>query len=264
MKSAPVLGLKLGVQILPGTKFEGGLVLPFSGTSKMTDTDWLSQSYYPNWTDRSISDDTRLGATFTTDLRLVQRFYMADGFEAHGMVGWRHSQITWKAYGGSFIYTETSPDSCTANGTATFDAGATYRNCVGTFPNDPLISYRQRFDTPYLGVRLSWEKGPLCVSGDLIGSPFVWSSDRDNHIGQTLFTDRFHRQVMVGTNIDVSYALSTTLTSFVEAEQQTWLKRKGVGDATDETNGTYSNFGSGSAGISLQTLRLSTGIKAQF
>jgi outer membrane protease len=266
-QASGMAGLTLGWNVLPLTRIEASLYVPFAkNDNKMTDTDWLSPDALPNWTDQSRHPDTRGGRAYIADIKIARQFYATDDFAFHALAGFRRTETAWKAYGGSFVYTEASAQDCASYGSIppSFNAGSDFRNCVGVFDPVAQITYRQAFNTPYLGLRGVYANGPWKLTGDLIGTPFVWSSDTDVHVGATVFKDSFRQQGMVGANVQASYQLTPVFALFVEADGQWYFNRKGEAEAWDLATGDYSNYGSGSAGISLRTSRLSAGVKATF
>ncbi|MBX9759230.1 MAG: omptin family outer membrane protease [Beijerinckiaceae bacterium] len=266
-QASGMAGLTLGWNALPLTRIEASLYVPFSkNDSNMTDTDWLSADALPNWTDQSRHPDTRGGRTYIADIKIARQFYAIDDFAFHALAGFRRTEMAWKAYGGTFVYTEASADDCAAYGSRppSFNAGSDFRNCAGAFDPVAQIAYRQAFNTPYLGLRGVYANGPWKVTGDLIGTPFVWSADTDVHIGATAFKESFRQQGMVGANVQASYQFTPVFAFFVEADGQWYFNRKGESEAWDLATGDYTNYGPGSAGISLRTSRLAAGVKASF
>lgn len=261
-RAAGVTEFKLGVNLPLATRVETGLLLPFTfRNSKMADTDWLSGGVYPQWTDRSQHSDVRIGRSFTLDLKLLHRLYEWDGASADLIAGFRHVEQKWTAYGGRFVYTEPSQGDCSGYGSSppVYLGDGAPRNCIGSFDPVAQISFRQQFETPYLGFRAAWRSGPWRVSADVVGSPFVISNDRDLHVDATLFNDRFRQQKMLGATGRVGYDLGQNTLAFVEADSQTYFLRKGTGFAhplsPDGDSGPYSS------GLAYKTLRLSAGLK---
>lgn len=260
-RAAGVTEFKLGVNLPLATRVETALLLPFTfRNSKMADTDWLSGGVYPQWTDRSQHSDTRIGRSFTLDLKLLHRLYDNDGASVDLIAGFRHVEQKWTAYGGRFVYTETNRGDCDYGSSPPVYLGdGAPRNCIGSFDHVAQISFRQQFETPYLGFRAAWRSGPWRLSADVVGSPFVISNDRDLHVDATLFNDRFRQQKMLGATGRVGYELGQNTLAFVEADSQTYFLRKGTGFAhplyPDGDSGPYSS------GLAYKTLRLSAGLK---
>lgn len=262
-----LLGLTFGWNASSHTRLEASFYAPvLNDANRMTNMDWLNPDVFPDWTDRSLHSDTRGGGSHIADLRLAHQFYRAGDFTASALAGFRRTQMSWKAYGGSFLYTEASAEDCSAYGSTApaFDPGSTFRNCAGVFDPVAQIAYRQVFDTPFLGARGSYTSGPWRVSADVVAAPYAWASDRDLHVAQTLFKSTFRGMKMFGATMQGSYRLSAIFSGFIEAEGQWHLHRKGELEAWDVATGEYVNYGPSSAGASLRMLRVSAGLKAGF
>lgn len=266
-QAAGMAGLTLGWKPLPFTRIEASTHLSFTrDNSRMKNTDWLSPDVFPEWTDRSLHPDTRNGQNYIVDLKIAHQVLVKDDLSAHVLAGFRRTQAAWKAYGGTFVYTETSAEDCASYGSSTpsFNGDSDFRNCVGAFDPVAQITYRQTFNAPYLGLRGVYASKSWKVNVDVVGTPFVWSSDRDLHVEATLFKAKARQQKMMGATLTGSYQFTPLFSVFAEAEGQWYFNQKGVLRALDVTTGETSNYGQASAGISLQTTRLSAGVKATY
>lgn len=259
-RAAGTAALTLGVNALPRTRLETSLLLPIiGGDGKMTDVDWLNPATYPRWSDRSQHPDTRLGRAFTLDLKALRRVYESEGFSLDAVAGLRHVEQQWTAYGGRFVYTEKTRGACDYGAAPPVYLGdGVPRNCIGAFDPVAQIAFRQRFETPYLGLRLGYAVGRWALSADLVGSPFVVARDRDLHVGATVFDDQFRNQKMLGLTARAGYALARNVQFFLEADSQSYFLRKGLGVSHPIGGG---RAGSYTAGLDLRAQRLSAGVR---
>lgn len=147
-QASGMAGLTLGWNALPLTRIEASLFVPFAkDNNRMTDTDWLSPIAFPDWTDRSQHSDTRGGRSYIADIKIARQFYAIEAFSAHALAGFRRTQTAWKAYGGTFVYTEENAGDCASYGShpPTFNAGSDFRNCSDAIDPVAQITYRQTF-----------------------------------------------------------------------------------------------------------------------
>ncbi len=115
--------------------------VPLSDSGTMDDYDWKYVGR--DWSDWSHHGDTRLESAYMFDTGLAARFasfgknQVFDSARLEFLAGYRQLYLSWTAYGGSYIYS---------------DSGA-YRGDIGGFPKgQPGISYEQWMKAPYLGL----------------------------------------------------------------------------------------------------------------
>ncbi len=248
IKEMGVLGGYLTVAPASWLSLRVGGWLPFASRNRMDDYDWLVPPF-ADWSDWSSHDDVPLHRAYMLDARAAVRVVASGRGSISLLAGYRRLHFNWGSRGGSFIYSE--------NGG--------FRNAVGTFPaGEDGISYKQWFDTPYLGVsaRISHERWTL--EGELIGAPWAWARDEDNHHRTTtLFEDRANRMTMIGVSGMIGYRLTDILTLTGRAEYQHYDLGRGVARSTDYSTGEVTVFGGPAAGMEHSSLLLSVGLSAR-
>lgn len=105
---------------------------------------------------RSTHHDTQLERALNFDAELAVRLLRFRGGELHGRAGYKWRAYDWRGYGGDTNYT-------------------------GALPPGAVISYQQRWHTPYLGMRWWRALGAFDVGLEGNGSACASVHDRDHH-----------------------------------------------------------------------------------
>jgi plasminogen activator len=219
-----------------------------AGSSDMTDYDWMGGYYGMNsWTHRSISS-TDTAKAWQIDGSLAASLYESDDLSFSAIAGYRYMTSKWNATGGSYVYSVND-----------------FRDTAGLLPADRLgIAYQQWWSTPYLGVGASTTLGDWSFSGEIIGSPFVMSRDKDHHALRALvFTEKFALSSMIGTSASVEYRLSPVMSLTGRVEYQNYLGATGSTRIADGNTGAVSHYPRPSGGADAETLLVSLGVKAR-
>jgi plasminogen activator len=148
------------------------------GSGEMVDTDWefLNTTSEDQWTKQSRHPDTAVDSGSVLDINLDYRVYTAGSFSVSGILGYRRNEWEWSSRGGSFVYSWDLNN----DGFITPDE---FRVDQGSFPDGQLvITYRQQYEVPYLGLGLDGAFGPVEVQGHLLYSPWVSAEDHDVHV----------------------------------------------------------------------------------
>lgn len=218
--------------------------------SSMTDYDWLAGYQGPaSWTHRSIHPDTRLARAVQGDVSVAARFWDTGDTHLSVIGGYRHLNMKWKAYGGSYVYS----------------SAAGYRALVGTFPASELgITYEQTWETPYLGLGASASIDDVTVTGEVIGSGWVNARDHDHHVvRRILFDESFAPSTMIGATLGIEYRLNPLVSLTGRAEYQRYFEAKGATRLHDIDTGITYHYPKPAAGADAETLLLSVGAKAR-
>jgi plasminogen activator len=220
-----------------------------SSDNAMDDFDWLfGYNGFESWSDLSRHGDTRLAKAFQIDVGASAGIFEIGQVRFNALLGYRFQTMKWNAFGGSFIY---STDG--------------FRDDIGSFPAGELeISYQQWWHTPYLGLGVSYVSGPLSLTIEAIGSPFVSARDRDNHVDIALFKEAFHRSAMIGGSVSAELALSQRISVVARAEADHFFQARGGIKEFDVDPPVYSRFPKPAAGVDLRSVLVSVGAKARF
>jgi outer membrane protease len=147
------------------------------GGGEMVDRDWLlaGSDRDEQWTHESRHPDTTVDSGTAFDVNLDIRAFSAGSFSLRGILGYRFDEWEWSSRGGTYVYT------WDANGDG-FITGDEYRAYRGSFPAGQfVISYRQEYRVPYLGLGCEGAWGPVQLQGRLLYSPWVSAEDHDYH-----------------------------------------------------------------------------------
>ncbi|SEQ84183.1 plasminogen activator [Faunimonas pinastri] len=196
----------------------GGLFANLSGwvavedSGSMTDYDWLDGQYGRNdWTHRSISPDTDFDHAWEFDANLGWNFIKQQNYTLGAMIGYRATDLKWSARGGSYIY---SVDS--------------FRDSTGDLPGGRGISYKQSYETPYLGMTASARIGRFGLKGTILGSTLVTAHGDDHHWLRDLeFHDTIDDMSMVAAKLEASYDVTRTFSIVAGFEYEEYFRGKG-------------------------------------
>ncbi|HEY6000453.1 MAG TPA: omptin family outer membrane protease [bacterium] len=168
------------------------------GDGGMVDRDWLLRDSTADnqWTHESRHPDTTVDKGWTGDVDVDVRAFSAGALTVRGVLGYRQDVWEWSARGGTFIYT------VDANGDGLIGPDE-FRSRRGSFPAGRLvISYRQEYRVPYLGVVCDGAFGPVQVQGRLLYGPWVSAEDHDFHaLRATTFDGEFTGGEWLGTGV---------------------------------------------------------------
>lgn len=223
----------------------------FAASSAMDDFDWLfGYSGFDSWSDWSHHREVGLPVDYRLDASAQARVWSGSGTSVSVLAGLRYETMKWNARGGTYVYS--------TNG---------FRDDVGSFdPGEPIISYRQWWTTPYLGIAVEHEFGALRLRLEAIGSPFASPHDRDYHFVdvQTIFKERFSPTWMAGLRADAFYTITPTLSATLGAEYDITAEAKGGALTVDYPDALVLRQPKPASGISLETLILRVGLNKSF
>lgn len=135
------------------------------GEGTMDDYDWMVSG--ADWSHWSHHDNTAVITANILDINteFIVPKLSSEKFAFSTYLGFKYEQFKWRSKGGSYIYTT-----------------STFRDTVGSFPDNELaISYKQTYNTPYLGIGMRASLGKFDISGRLIGSTFANLKTEDDH-----------------------------------------------------------------------------------
>jgi outer membrane protease len=248
---AVTLGGRVAFQPFDGLTIRGRFWAAISSDADMTDRDWLLLNGYQgrdSWTHQSLHPDTRVPKAWQADVSAAYTFYDAGDLAVSGLAGFRHYNVKYRAYGGSYVY-----------------SWGAYRDTVGVFnPGQLGISYEQWWDTPYIGLGAYYRSADFGLSTEIYGSPVSFSRDKDYHaLRYTLFTQNYSPLGMVGANIGLEYRITPMLSLAGRLDYTKYMEQKGGTKMYDFASAQFHRFPKPSAGAEADTLHLSLGVKGK-
>ncbi len=203
------------------------------GSGKMDDYDFMIPNYqYTDWSHHNV--DLTTGLLF--DINAEITFYRWAGSKFFGIAGFKHDDWEWEAKGGNYIYSTYS-----------------LYDTVGNFPDDTkVITYEQKFNTPYIGIGFSSNLNPtpITFSGRLIASTLVSAEDKDqHHLRDIVFEEKFDSGRMVGFDLGGAYNFTKNFSLMLAYHYQKYDEMKGETTQTDLTTGKITKYTGEVAGI---------------
>lgn len=249
---AIVIGGALNVRPLDWLTLRLGGWTPVKSRNKMDDYDWLVTGM-ADWSDWSKHSDTKLNHAYMFDISAEARIasfnktLFFDRADFNILAGFRWYNTSWTAFGGSAI---SSSNPGFRDQTATFTDG------------DPVISYEQWMETPYIGISSNMSKGRWLLKAELMGSLWGRMRDEDNHhLRSILFEEYFQNTAMVAGNISLSYALTKNIDLFGAFSYVKYFEAQGPTMLTDYANGTQTYLSGNAAGTEHQYLLYELGLR---
>lgn len=246
---AVTLGGRAAVQPFDGLTLRGTIWAAVSSEADMRDRDWLFGYQGDNsWSHQSIHPDTRVPKAWQADVSAAYTMTKFGDVAVAGLAGFRHYDVKYRANGGSYVYS--------VNG---------FRDTAGTFdPARLAISYRQQWDTPYLGIGAYYRGETLSVAAEIYGSPASYGRDRDYHaLRYTLFTETFEPAAMIGASFGVDYRLTSVLSLTGRVDYTKYVEARGGTKIYDGTTGQAIRIPKPGAGADAETLNVSLGVKGK-
>jgi plasminogen activator len=215
----------------------------------MDDFDWLfGFNGFDSWSDLSRHDDTRLAKAFQVDASASLRFFESGPVSVSALGGYRFLTMKWNAYGGRFFYSVEG-----------------FRDDIGAFPDGELqIAYQQWWHAPYAGLGVSYRAGPLTLTAEVIGSPWVRARDRDHHVDIALFEESFGPSSMAGAAVSAEFAMTQHVSLVGRVEAERFYEAKGSTKVFNFDPPSFEFFPKPSAGADHQSLLVSLGVKGRF
>ncbi|MGY4531333.1 plasminogen activator [Pseudomonas sp. TE3786] len=213
------------------------------GNSDMDDYDWLSPNQ-SNWSHHSEHPDTRLQDANEYDLNLKGWVVQQSGLKLGVTGGFQQTTFSWDAYNGSYNY----------------DNGQD----VGTFNEGKVISYKQTFKVPYIGLAAGYRYQDLEVNAQVKYSEWVDATGEDvHHLRNLGFADDQSGSKYYGASMDVGYYLLSDLKIFTELAWNDYREKVGDSRATNHATGVTTDHGS-STGLSNTNYNASLGLQYRF
>ncbi len=258
---APVLTTGLEVTLPDGWTIAGKAQVAMGGDSYMEDYDWINTApgftnyEFDNWTHRSQHPDTNLDWYFNGSIALGFDIAVDDEVTVNLNGGFKYSDVQWAAVGGSFVY------STLADG---------YRGDVGTFPNEPGITYRQQFPALFLGMDYEVTQDQWTFGLSAQGGLTFQAVARDNHWMRDpaplglLFVDTLQIAPTAALSASAEYAATDHLHVFLGGTLDKVFLARGDIDQYDNNTGVLMGTFPDAAGAELLAASVSAGVKGSF
>lgn len=217
--------------------------------SKMRDYDWLAGFYgAKSFTHISIHPDTVTPQLWQGDASVALSYWQDGDVNLTAIAGYRHYAAKFAARGGSYIYSSLA-----------------YGDTTGVFtPGQAGITYRQTWDTPYLGLGLAYASGDWIFAGEVTGSPVVFASAEDDHHMRSLnIKSKFQTSSMVGLGGSLEYRLTDHLSALGRFEYQRFSEARGSARYADQSTGAVLYNPKPGSGADAETALLTLGLKAR-
>ncbi|PHM45124.1 plasminogen activator [Xenorhabdus mauleonii] len=213
-----------------------------SKSGKMDDYDWENGNQ-SKWTHWSHHENTKLNSASEFDINVKGWILKQPEYKLGGVLGYQQTDFSWEASGGH----------------------GTYDNTPIAFENKTLITYKQKFNTPYLGLAGQYRYQDFEFNTLLKFSPWVKAKDTDEHIlGNKTFKTKINNSRYYSIAVDAGYYITPNVKVFSELS---WSKfannKKGTLDYTD--HGKSNSFSvNNAAGMSNTNYTISAGVQYRF
>jgi plasminogen activator len=249
MDDVAVIGGKLSFQPTRWWSFDVGGFINATETATMDDYDWLDEGT-SNWTHWSHHEDTDLKAMQMFDFSSKLALWRSEALDVKALAGYRFDNFEWVARGGTYIYSS--------------DTG--FRDLVGDFPPGVAgITYRQEFNTPYLGASGQLRLGPVTIDATVAGSVWVGGQDHDQHHFRGLvFKEDFEGGQMLKVDVEGRYQMTDELALKVAWQHLDYERMKGPTKITSPGFSGSVTYPGDSAGADHQSDIISGGLVYTF
>jgi len=248
VNSAASITGRAEMSMSPRWQLSGSATIGINYDNFMVEYDWLTDS--PDWSDRSLSWDTRLDHYVAVDAGASYAFWKTYNTTMKAIGGLRYTDIKMSTYGGEYIYT---PE------------GGDFRSEIGNFPDSERgITYRQRLPVIYGGLGAARQFGSLHLDASVLGGLTVWARDKDNHWNRAaVYKADFDSRPYLALQMRASVPVTDRGEAVLSARYEKHFRMRGDLHITDFSDGTSSS-GRDGAGASLQTINVGIGLKFRF
>lgn len=214
--------------------------------STMVDRDFRDPIQDSLLTDISRSPNTHLKGAKMFDISLGYDFYSylisGSKFSFTILGGYKYLQWDWKAYGGKFRYN--------------------YGQRVGWFPDILVISYKQKFWIPYVGLKGKWEWNQWKIAALVEYTNQARITDHDFHaLRDATFTGTFRNGHYWLTGLEVTRTIWKNIDFNLDCVYEKLNKARG--DSVQREQG-FTIRSSDSVGIEHDHYTLALGLTAHF
>ncbi|SCZ66960.1 omptin family outer membrane protease [Thiohalomonas denitrificans] len=222
------------------------------GDSSMDDYDWLYVGL--DWSDWSHHDNTEVRDVSRFDISgdfVIDRFQW-ENTDLYAVLGYRWDHLDWQAKGGEAIYSDTN-----------------FRDTNVAFPNVPVISYEQTYQTPYvgLGIRSRGMSGMTNITLDasLRFSDWVKGEDVDvHHLRDLRFEGEGDRGRWMAFDFSLDFSLSERFDVGISYSATEYDEIKATTLITDLTDGSKTFYSGDAAGLDHRSSMVSLDLGYRF
>jgi plasminogen activator len=253
-----MLGLGASVSATPRLRFNVDYWRNVSeGYGAMDDFDWLYVGL--DWSHWSYHEDTAV--TEVSSLDLNGEFTLFDFIDEKsntaitGLLGYKQERLAWQAKGGFGIYSDLEN-----NG---------FRDVLVSFPDVPVITYKQDFQMPYIGIGIRSEANtrsmPIVLSASFRYSNQVHGDSVDtHHLRDLRFEDSGDHGTWQAYDIGIDFHFRPSLAFNLTYAAQRYAEIKATTTVTDLTTGEKTFFPGDSAGLDHRSNMVSLGLTYKF
>lgn len=217
------------------------------GKSTIEDYDWADTSI-SDWTHWSKSD-TDITEVYKYDLNVELFSFHIKSVKYYFLAGYKEDIYTWKAYGGTYIYS----------------SKGNFRDDINNFSDELLLSYRQDFRAPYIGLGSNYGSKRFDLEGEVLYGNNVDASDEDIHHARNLyFEDFFEDGEYFGISLKGKYNFTKSLSLIVSYDYEKYLLNKGWTKVTNLNTGYTSSYNYNSAGIENESSMYTVGLEYRY
>ncbi|WP_303909525.1 omptin family outer membrane protease [Thiohalomonas denitrificans] len=222
------------------------------GDSSMDDYDWLYVGL--DWSHWSHHDNTEVRDVSRFDISgdfVIDRFKW-ESTDLYAVLGYRRDHLDWQATGGEGIYSDTN-----------------YRDTKVFFPNVPVISYEQTYQTPYvgLGIRSRRMSGMTNITLDasLRFSDWVKGEDVDvHHLRDLRFKGEGDGGRWMAFDLSLDFSVSERLDIGIGYSATEYDETKATTLITDLTDGSETFYSGDAAGLDHHSSMVSLALGYRF
>lgn len=218
------------------------------GSAVMDDYDWVYVN--TDWSHWSHHEDTDVTSAWAWEVNFDIRLSGTDTNNIAGILGYRQELWAWESRGGSYIYSSTG----------------NFRDVSGTFaPGLPVITYKQKFKMPYVGLKLVAGTNSLIFQARYIYSNQVDVSATDHHILRDLiFEDDFGKGEMSAYEVALEYRIGKQLGLLASYEVQDYKEVRGDTYYRDASTGNLVGYCTNCSGADNHSETWSLGLRYTF
>ncbi|MDH5572959.1 MAG: omptin family outer membrane protease [Gammaproteobacteria bacterium] len=229
--------------------FDGKLRVT-EGTGVMDDYDWLYLNR--DWSDWSHHEDTRVTEGMILDLSLDFRLYAVSQTNLALVLGYKSETWGWESRGGSYIYSDTD--------------NLGFRDQTGSFtPGRLSISYEQKFETPYIGLKFNTSLENWRFHARAIYSNMVDVSATDyHHLRDLTFKNSYEDGEMTAYNATLAYQFGAGFGLMARFDYQEYKEVRGGTDYSVTSTGANAGYCRNCAGTDNSTTTWSLGMLYEY
>ncbi len=222
------------------------------GKSKMNDYDWdpafTTGDGTDDWSHYSHPAETRLNHYVSGSIAMGHDFALNDQASFNLNAGLKYFDVKWSGTGGSYIY---SVDG--------------FRDTSGTFADEPIIDYRQRYPSAFVGLDMSFHRDRWTFGFSAKGGVTFNATGLDHHLRRQIgFHDEIKPAPLLGLAGRLDYAVTDTLSLFVSGTYDRIFRARADETEFDIVSGATTALYPNDAGADFQAASLVIGLTKRF